>query len=875
MIAFGQGDPFGNALLYLFDHASQVGTLDIPRNDQFTADVFAVNGVGSRRGDQLGHIAQRHLHCLAGRIASVEQNPGNTLHRRTAHGVELQRNVKGAFALIDLRNHAPGQGGFDRLRKLCRRDTPLAQQHASRLDLQLGAFDLLFDHHIHKAGHIGRSRFDAVAQGKKLVQVIPEDLDGNVGAGPRQQQVDTVRDGLPDFKDNTLNVTQPLTHIGKNLGTAPLLQHKRHINLRSFRPQGMLVEFGPSRFAGHHGHLGHLHQLFFDQLPQTNTLLERNAGHGRDMNGHRPFVKGRQEVAAQGAEHRHGTDKQCGCHAHHHFPMVQHRPQHTPVEGLHFTHHPRFAFVAAQHPFARQQVAAQDRGQGNGHHHRGKERDDKGDTERLQHPSLHAAQEEERNEGHDDNQRGIPDGGPYLGRGLVDHFQDRSSFVRREMMVFAQPFEDVFNVDNGIIDQRPDGNGHPPEAHCVEGEAQGLQHQQRHQQRQRNGQQRNECRADVAQENHQNHHHQHSTLDQCPFDVADGAFDKGGLAEDFGCHLHVGRQGAHQVGQRAVELFGQFEGPGRGLFGYREAHRPNPIDRRITHHGSFTACTHLGHIGQRNGRSGCRVFYDTGSHLFGRGGAHPTADNVLVAILVQDTSRRIGIHGLGGRQQFVEAHAVVAHQLRRSNNLVFMDISADHRDLRDASRREESRPQGPVCQRAELFERGAVGRQADHQHLAQQRRLRSQHRSLRPVGQPFGDTGQFFRNNLSCDIDVRSPVELHRDGRKSGCGGGADSTYIRCPVQGCLNGEGHQPFDLFGRHPRRFGHHHHRRRGEVREDIDLHTGCRVSPRQQQQNRHQQHTQTVVERELNYLVNHAYLGFIEGSALRVSENGRGE
>jgi len=50
-----------------------------------------------------------------------------------------------------------------------------------------------------------------------MVQVGPEQLDRNVGAGARQHGIDAVRDGLSDFHIDTRKQLHLFSYLGLNL----------------------------------------------------------------------------------------------------------------------------------------------------------------------------------------------------------------------------------------------------------------------------------------------------------------------------------------------------------------------------------------------------------------------------------------------------------------------------------------------------------------------------------------------------------------------------------------------------------------------------------------------------------------------------------
>ena len=62
------------------------------------------------------------------------------------------------------------------------------------------------------------------------------------------------------------------------------------------------------------------------------------------------------------------------------------------------------------------------------------------------------------------------------------------------------------------------------------------------------------------------------------------------------------------------------------------------------------------------------------------GGKHST-DNIFVAVFIEDTAGRTPVHILSGIHNFLKGNAIVAHLLRRKQNLVLLYIAAENRYL--------------------------------------------------------------------------------------------------------------------------------------------------------------------------------------------------
>ena len=221
--------------------------------------------------------------------------------------------------------------------------------------------------------------------------------------------------------------------------------------------------------------------------------------------------------------------------------------------------HERLFFAFTQHLVSGKQVAAHDRGQRDRYDHRCKKGNDERNAQRPQHSSFHPAEEKERNERDDGDDCGMYDRGAYFGRCVVYDVQRRAPLCFREPEILLEPFEDVFHVDDRIVHQRSDGNGHTAETHRVDGKAHQFERENRYEQRERQCYQRDDRRAHVHQKEEQYHYDEKRPFEQGFLDVVDRSFDKAGLTETVGRQVDIRRKLCLDLGDRFVELFGQFQ----------------------------------------------------------------------------------------------------------------------------------------------------------------------------------------------------------------------------------------------------------------------------------------------------------------------------
>ena len=94
-------------------------------------------------------------------------------------------------------------------------------------------------------------------------------------------------------------------------------------------------------------------------------------------------------------------------------------------------------------------------------------------------------------------------------------------------------------------------------------------------------------------------------------------------------------------------------------------------------------------------------------------------DDIFIAIFIESAAGGVLVHSFDGVDDLVHRDSVTAHLAWVHQDLIFLDVSAHHRDLGNAAGREESWPDRPVGDRAKVLHRGRVGGQADDHQLAE------------------------------------------------------------------------------------------------------------------------------------------------------------
>ena len=332
----------------------------------------------------------------------------------------------------------------------------------------------------------------------------------------------------------------------------------------------MLIQFRTSRLAGHGLYLRNGEQDFLRLTPNLVGLFQGDTRQRADIDGKRAFVERRQEAVAQRKEDAQGHHEHGNCTSQHRLLVLQ-RPKQGPfIIFLQPYRQEGFFRQAVSFCFSAQQVTAQHRGQGQCHHGGSKQRHDEGNAQRHQHTTFHPGQEEKRNKAHNDNQRGVQNRHTYLTRSIEHHLTYRLAFFRREHLVFPQVLPHVFHVDNGIVHQRTDGNGHTSQTHGIDAQSHVVQYQNGYYQGKRKGNQRNNRRTRIGQEQEKHDDHKDGAFIQRFLYVADGAFNEARLAEHIGRDFHILRQVLLQIGQCLLQLFRQGNRTRVGLLGYRK-----------------------------------------------------------------------------------------------------------------------------------------------------------------------------------------------------------------------------------------------------------------------------------------------------------------
>jgi hypothetical protein len=124
---------------------------------------------------------------------------------------------------------------------------------------------------------------------------------------------------------------------------------------------------------------------------------------------------------------------------------------------------------------------------------------------------------------------------------------------RRQGPVLPQTAEGVLHVDDGVVHQCPDGDGHPAQSHGVDRDAGQMQGHHGGAERERDGEDRDGRRAEIAQERQQHEEDQDRAVPEGGHDVGDGDGDEIRLAEDAAVQHHAVGQGSLDPVELVIE----------------------------------------------------------------------------------------------------------------------------------------------------------------------------------------------------------------------------------------------------------------------------------------------------------------------------------
>ena len=258
------------------------------------------------------------------------------------------------------------------------------------------------------------SRLDLARELTQDLQVVAEDLHGDVGARARQHVIDAMRDGLADRDVRARQQRHLLAQLLQHRLARAVLHREPHVDLRGFDALDVLVQLRSARSPGRRRHLRHAEQQPFERVAQRIRVGEARPGDGDGADGQRAFVELRQE---RPAEHRamptSAAMNSAAAVASTVRQYVSAWRQPALVDRLQPPRQPRLRSRGDQ-ARVRQQPGTEHGRDGQRDHQRRGQRHDVPEPKRTQQPPLDAAQHEERQEHERDDHRREHDGVPDL-----------------------------------------------------------------------------------------------------------------------------------------------------------------------------------------------------------------------------------------------------------------------------------------------------------------------------------------------------------------------------------------------------------------------------------------------------------------------------
>ena len=425
--------------------------------------------------------------------------------------------------------------------------------------MPFGRQRLLFHAHVHQAVDVGDVGLDLVGDLVHTAQIGAEQLDGDVGARAGKHMVDAVTQRLPHGGGDARNGRQTCADVFHKRLARTVEQRKLDINFRAVGGLGVFVQLPAPRAARGAPHFGNLQQLGLDQIAHLMVLVQRDTGLGHDGNRKRTFIEIGQETVSERSVEVAGPQQQHEGGSDYGFLMVERPIQRAGITPGEPTRKPALFLLLREVFLGTEHIAAEQRRDRHGDEERHQQRYDIGYAQRLEHPAFHARQEKQRDERDDDDECGVEDGGAYFCGSTENHFFNRLPLAPRQLVVLAQPLINVFNVDDGVVNERTDGDAHAAQRHRVDVHAQQVEHDHRAQERERNGQHRNERGAETAQKQEQDNDDEDRAFQQRTPHIVDRSLDKVGLLEDFGIQNDVGRQGGLEFGHTFFDIACNFQ----------------------------------------------------------------------------------------------------------------------------------------------------------------------------------------------------------------------------------------------------------------------------------------------------------------------------
>ena len=454
-----------------------------------------------------------------------------------------------------------------------------------------------------------------------------------------------------------------------------------------------------------------------------------------------------------------------------------------------------------------------------------------------------------------------------LPAGEHDHLQRGPALRLRPPGVLAQAPGHVLHVDDGVVDQRADGDDQSTERHAVDRQSRRPQPGHRGQQREGNGDERDRAGAQVGQEHEGDEDHEQRPVAKGGIEVVECQLDEVRLAEETRIELHAGRQLRRELVQDGFELAGERQGIDVRLPVDAQDHRRSSIARAVAPLERF-ADAQLGDVAHAD-RLRIPRRDDGGADAVDVADASGPLDQVLLPAREAEPGRGVAARSPESLLDGAQGDAVARQPRRLDQHLELPALAADDGHLRHPRGGQQPPPDEHLGRRPEV-QRGGPGdggrrvRREGHEHdLAHDRRERSQHRGLDAVGQRCRDPRELLDHRLARAVDVGAPVEVDPDHRDADRGGRAHPPDLGRAVEGRLDGEGDERLHVAGGEAVTLDQDRHGRSGHVGQHVDRHARGHVASRHEQPGGHRDHAEAVVDRPVDQRVEQHRVGLVSG------------
>ena len=266
------------------------GTVGVGQHDHAALAVLPEDLVRAVGFDDVCDLA--HRYPSGGRLDQQIAQP----LRGSALVLEPQDHVEAPVAVHDTRNDAAVGEPFELLGhgrglKSVERGAPVIDD-----DFELRDAHLLFDLQVDHARNGRELLAELLRQGADGVEILAEDLEGNLRAHARQHVVQPVRDGLAHVGRHRQD-GEARADVVDDLVLRAAFGVKIDIDLGGVHALGMLVEFGTARAASDRLYLRDLHDQPLGDEPDPMALRQRDPGIEQHRDRQRALVEGRQEGA--------------------------------------------------------------------------------------------------------------------------------------------------------------------------------------------------------------------------------------------------------------------------------------------------------------------------------------------------------------------------------------------------------------------------------------------------------------------------------------------------------------------------------------------------------------------------------------------------